>query len=136
MAPARVSKAFAPWAAGGAGRSKFNAQRAVALDGRKFASKAERDRYHVLLAMQQAGEIADLTLQPVWHFVINGVQLEVNGRRAKFTADFSYLDKNGQFVCEDVKGVLLPDAALRIALMKAVHGIEVRLIRSNPARRR
>lgn len=117
------------WLPGGAGRSKFNAVRAVALDGRKFASKAERDHYHLLLTRLERGEIANLELQPVWHFTINGIELRVGGRRAKYTGDFAYTEvRTGERVVVDVKGLLLPDAALRIGLMRCVHGIEVQLV--------
>jgi hypothetical protein len=112
------------------GRSKYGAVRATASDGRKFASKAERDRYHDLLRLKAAGVIADLECQVIYHFPINGALLSWKGRRLRYTADFRYrdLERGDRIVVEDVKGVLLPDAMLRMALMKAVHDIEVQLV--------
>jgi hypothetical protein len=115
--------------------SKFGAERAESQDGRRFASKAERDRYEELRLLEAAGEIRGLTCQPSWHFPINGVPLTIGGRKVRYTADFLYVDcRAGTTVVEDVKGVMTRDAVLRIALMRAVHGIEVRIVR--PRRRR
>jgi hypothetical protein len=56
--------------------------------------------------------------------------LEINGRKVRYTADFQYYDcRKRQIVVEDVKGYMTRDAALRIALMRAVHGTEVQLLR-------
>lgn len=111
-------------------RSKFGAVRCAAWDGKKFASKAERDRYHDLLRLKDAGVIADLECQVIYHFPINDRLLSWNGRRLRYTADFRYrdLERGGSVIVEDVKGVLLPDAMLRMALMKAVHNIDVQLV--------
>jgi len=121
-----------PWLSNRRG-SKYRAQPAESFDGRRFASKAERDRYHELQTLLKAGEIKDLVLQPRWHFWINGRYLEINGRKVRYTADFQYYDcRKRQIVVEDVKGYMTRDAALRIALMRAVHGIEVQLLRRKP----
>ena len=46
----------------------------------------------------------------------------------RYTADWSYTEAaTGAFVVEESKGVMQRDAALRIALMLAVHGIAVRI---------
>jgi hypothetical protein len=116
-----------PRGAGGAA-NKFGAIRARSADGKEFASKAERDRYHILLTWQASGLIRELKLQPRWHFTINGQELKVGTRVTRYTADFAYVDQAGRLVVEDVKGVLTPDAALRIGLMRCVHGIEVQII--------
>lgn len=116
--------------------SKYGAQRAAASDGRQFASKAERDRYEALLLEQRAGLISDLRCQVIYHFPIDGELLTVNGRKTRYTADFAYRDaRTGQEVIEDTKGFLTNDAALRIGLMRAVHGIEVRLTGAGGQRR-
>ena len=110
--------------------SKFGSERAESRDGRRFASKAERDRYEELRHLEAAGEIRGLTCQPAWHFPINGVPLTIGGRKVRYTADFLYFDcRAGTTVVEDVKGHMTRDAVLRIALMRAVHGIEVRLVK-------
>jgi hypothetical protein len=120
------------WAAAmGGARSKYRAQRASAFDGREFASKAERDRYHELLQLKRAGTIEDLKLQPSWTFERDGRPLRVGTRNVRFTADFQYRDvASGRVIVEDVKGMLTRDAQLRIALMLWHHGIEVRLVKA------
>lgn len=117
---------------GGADRAagKYKAQRAEAFDGSKFPSKAERDRYHVLLARQAAGEIRGLKRQPRWRFAINGVELRWQNRAIFYTADFQYEDTaTNTTVVEDVKGYMTRDVHIRLALMQAVHGIAVRIVK-------
>lgn len=103
---------------------------------------AERDRDAELALLERAGEIAGLQRQPRWHFPIRGAdgvdrELTVNGRRVRYTADWSYTDnRTGLLVVEERKGVMQRDAALRIALMAAVHGIEVLVTRAPVSRRR
>lgn len=138
-----AAKRFSPQHLGGepgddgaGGTNKYSAIRAKAYDGRSFSSKAERNRYQELLHLQSAGEIAELELQPIYHFVINDRPLLIpwgkSGakRRARYTADFRYRDlRSGLTVVEEVKGMMTPDAALRIALMEAVHHISVKIVR-------
>lgn len=116
-------------AAGGARPHKYGASRAFAKDGTRFHSKAERDRYEQLLLLKAGGEIENLERQVIYHFEINGQRLEWGNRPIRYTADFRYLDVRArQTVVEDVKGFLTNDALIRLALMKAVHGIDVRLV--------
>lgn len=112
--------------------NKYGARRAEGRDGRRFASVAERDRDAELALLERAGEIAGLQRQPSWHFPVvgpDGVRRDLTtatGRRVRYTADWSYTEtRTGKLVVEERKGVMQRDAALRIALMKAVHGIEV-----------
>lgn len=104
--------------------------RAQASDGRRFSSKLERDRYEELLLLQRGGEIADLRCQVIFHFPIAGRPLEWNGRPIRFTADFVYQDRRCEnaVVVEDAKGNHRSrDLHLRLALMRACHGIKVKL---------
>ncbi len=48
----------------------------------------------------------------------------------RYTADFRYIE-NGEEVYEDVKGRMTKDADLRIKMVEAIYGIEIRLIRKN-----
>lgn len=96
------------------------------VDGIRFASGKEATRYRQLKLLQRAGEIRDLNTQ-------TSVTIEVNGQKiCRYVADFTYTDKNGQVVTEDVKGrragVQYQMFKLKAKLMKAVHGIEVREI--------
>ncbi len=94
------------------------------VDGISFDSRKESARYADLKLMQKAGEISDLTLQPKFDIVINGVKV------CSYVADFSYVE-NGVKIVEDVKSEVtrkLPTYRLKKKLMKAVHSIEVREI--------
>jgi hypothetical protein len=108
--------------------AKYSAERCTS-EGRSFASRAEAQRYRDLLLAEKAGSISGLTCQPSWTFIINGSYLMIGKRKAKYTADFSYVDKDGVSIVEDVKGFMTRDASLRIALMLSVHRISVRIIR-------
>lgn len=129
-------KAKAGAAFGGRGRSKFGAVR-TSLDGISFASKAEAHRYGQLCILRNSGLIHSLECQPRWHFTINGTDLKIGNRKVKYTADFRYFDiKTNIWVIEDVKGMEpTSDAKLRFALMQAVHGITVTLVRITLPRR-
>lgn len=73
-------------------------------DGVKFDSKKERKRFLELKAMQDAGEITELHLQQ--HFTLIEPFTWANGkqvRRTEYVADFTYFDKEGCYVIEDVK---------------------------------
>lgn len=75
------------------------------VDGIKFDSKAEAQRYVELRLMQRTGLIKDLILQPEYElqpkFEKNGVKY----RRIVYIADFSYIRvKDGRTVVEDTKG--------------------------------
>ena len=76
-------------------KSKYNAIRTV-VDGFTFASKAEARRYGVLKLMQEAGEISELSLQPVIPLMVNGQKI------GNYIGDFKYLE-NGETIIEDVK---------------------------------
>lgn len=74
------------------------------LDGIRFASEAERDRYAYLLQLTQEipplREIKDLVLQPEY------VLFNQGGLTIKYVADFRYQRRaSGIVVVEDVKGL-------------------------------
>ena len=100
------------------------------IDGYKFDSKKEGNRYIELKMLQLGKQISDLKLQPKYHFPVNGgfVTYE-SGRKLSYSADFSYIE-NGLLVVEDVKSpATAKEKAFRIkkALMKACHDIDIRL---------
>ena len=101
-------------------RNKYGAKK-TEVDGIVFDSKIEASRYVQLKAMQEADEIHGLELQPEFPIYVNTKYI------GKYTADFRYYDDSGHVV-EDVKG-MAPDAAvrLRIKLVSAVHGVDVRI---------
>lgn len=70
------------------------------VDGIKFRSKAEADRYSELKILERANEITCLKLQPKYN---------LDGRQGfhvcNYIGDFQYYDKDGSCICEDVKGI-------------------------------
>lgn len=100
------------------------------VDGVRFDSKKEARRWGELQLLQRAGEIRNLQRQQRY-------PLEVNDRLiATYVSDFTYFEKAGivcdgedgfRLVVEDSKGVQTPEFKLKAKLMKAIHGIEVRL---------
>lgn len=93
----------------------------VEIEGRRFDSKREGDRYRVLRLLEQAGEISGLECHPSWTFVVNGTKV------ARYTADFSYRDAGGRLVVEDVKSrpTKTRDYVIRKKLLLALYGISV-----------
>lgn len=86
-------------------RSKYGAVK-VEVDGHKFDSKKEGNRYVQLKLMQLHGKITDLELQPVFK-ISKGDTIDPRTKRRmaarKYKADFSYKDADGNSIVEDVK---------------------------------
>lgn len=84
-------------------RAKYG-NRKVERFGHTFDSVKEANRYLVLLGMEQAGEIAGLTLQPKFE-IMPGFRDWDNTwiRPTTYSADFQYRDKEGNLIIEDVK---------------------------------
>lgn len=101
-------------------RNKYGAVRTM-LDGIRFDSKREADRYAQLRLLEVAGHITNLQHQvPYDLHALGGVQV------ARYVADFVYRDERTQrLVVEDVKGVKTPVFRLKAKWLKAEHGIEV-----------
>lgn len=70
------------------------------IDGITFASRAEMLRYCELKALQRAGKIKNLKLQP--RFLL--IPKTEHERACFYVADFEY-EKDGAHIVEDVKGV-------------------------------
>ena len=70
------------------------------VDGITFASRAEMLRYGELKALQRAGKISGLKLQP--RFLL--IPKTEHERACYYVADFEY-EKDGAHIVEDVKGV-------------------------------
>jgi hypothetical protein len=71
--------------------SKYH-NKGTVIDGYKFASKKEGRRYQELLLLQQAGEISDLKVHPVFR-LLEKYQYRFSGEWEKpidYIADFSY----------------------------------------------
>jgi hypothetical protein len=82
----------------GTRRSKFNARRTV-VDGERFDSQREAQRFGELRYRETAGEIENLQRQPQYLITINGAV------GAVYTADFRYVERRSRtWVVEDSKG--------------------------------
>lgn len=82
--------------------SKYGNRKTI-VDGIKFDSKKEANRYLVLKDMLMHDEIEDLQLQPKFLLQESYKYNEVTIRKIYYIADFSY-KKEGKLVVEDVKG--------------------------------
>ena len=116
----------------------------VEYNGITFDSKRERDRYIVLNQAQEDGLISNLMLQPKWELIPKITEKFTKHLKTKdkecertvqhaitYAADFSYNDRYGNLVVEDVKispSLLPKEFILKVKMMRAIHGIEVRCI--------
>lgn len=93
---------------------------AVVVDGYRFPSQREANRYLVLKASQQAKEISDLKIQPAWRLHVNGEFV------CDYVADFSYV-RHARLVVEDAKSkaTKTPEYRIKRKLMFAVERILV-----------
>lgn len=93
--------------------SKYNAKTQI-IDGVKFGSTTEANRFCILKLMQKAGEISGLAPHPKFSLIVNGKLV------GHFTADSSYF-KRGEHFVEEVKGYRVRDYALRSKLFRALN---------------
>ena len=80
------------------------------VDGYKFDSQHEANRYAELKLMERADEIDSIRVHPRYQINIGGVPVLMrskgypNGRKLTYVADFSYVDlRLDEVVIEDVK---------------------------------
>jgi hypothetical protein len=100
--------------------SKYGATKAFCAQGHKHDSKREARHCDVLHLELKAGLISDLTMQPQFWFVIDGIQVKHgNGRRAGYQGDFAYV-RDGQRYVDDAKGFTVRDWPLRRAIFLAL----------------
>jgi len=98
------------------------------VDGIKFPSKRQANRYRELKLMEKHGAIIGLELERWFDLVVNGVRV------AKYRADFTYAEVIRKApdtdeiveVVEDSKGFRTRDYRIKKKLMKAIHGIEIK----------
>ena len=81
---------------------------ATVIDGIRFASKREAERYAELKLLEKIGKVGNLVLQPRFRMPPGFA----------YVADFQYTDANGQSIVEDVKGVETPVFKLKRKCMK------------------
>lgn len=119
--------------------SKYNASKHV-VDGIKFDSQKEADRYKELTLLERIGKISELELQKEFELIPTqrepstfgkrgGEKLgDVIERKCSYYADFYYKDEKGNPVVEDTKGMKLSDYIIKRKLMLYVHGIRIKEI--------
>lgn len=95
-------------------RSKFNAKK-TEIDGIRFDSKKESERYLELKTLQQAGEIYGLELQVNFPIYIGKTKV------CTYRADFVYNNCKGEKIIEDVKGYKTPTYKLKKKLFEACY---------------
>lgn len=121
-------------------RNKYSANKVV-VDGIEFASRKEARHYQDLVLLLKAGEISELQTQV--RYVLIPAQREPDiigprgGRKAGkviekelcYIADFTFRDKEGNLVVQDVKGYKGGQAyalfSVKRKLMLWIHGIKV-----------
>ncbi|MBM4137820.1 MAG: DUF1064 domain-containing protein [Nitrospira sp.] len=89
------------------------------VDEIRFHSKKEAKRYSELLLLQKAGEISFLELQYPFDFAIDGKRIFT------YVCDFTYRNKQGEMVVEDVKGFRTPVYRLKKKLIEAYYKIKI-----------
>lgn len=106
-------------------RGKFNNKKII-INGEKFDSKKEAERYIELLLLQRAKIIKDLKRQVP--YVLIPTQRDENGKviekECKYYADFVYT-KNGKTIVEDAKGMRTQEYKIKRKLMLHVHNIRI-----------
>lgn len=102
--------------------SKYGSIKTV-IDGITFDSKKEARRYAELKLLQRGKQISCLELQPRFK-IVDG--LKINGHKKMsdryYIADFMYLDKDGNTIVEDVKGVKTAVYTLKKHLFLSLFG--------------
>jgi len=93
------------------------------LDGIRFDSKKEAERYAELKLLERGGIIKDLRTQVRFELIPKNK----NGRAVYYVCDFTYTE-NGVLVVEDVKSqpTKTPVYRLKKRLMKEVYGIDIK----------
>jgi len=105
-------------------KSKYR-NKPVRIDGIRFDSTKEGNRYSQLKLMQKSGIISDLQCQVGFTFMVNGSLLHTpTGRPYRYIADFVY-HAEGIRIVEDVKGVKTREYKTKKMLMDHVNHISI-----------
>lgn len=110
-------------------RNKYHAKPAV-VDGIRFASMAEADRYSTLKMLERSGMIYQLVLQPRYPLAVNGSKV------CDYVGDFEYTLRSGERVLEDVKGMITPVYRLKRKLFRALYGFNIVEVKGKVSARR
>jgi hypothetical protein len=103
--------------------------RKTTLNGIVFDSALEARRWQELLLWQRGCVISGLERQ-VPLVIVEGVKLHGATRARppiRLIVDFVYVNGSGETIYEDAKGYETPASLMKRHLLKALHGIDVRL---------
>ena len=100
--------------------SKYHSKKTI-VDGIKFDSMKEANRYNQLKIFECAGLIKGLELQVPFQLIPKTKY----GRAIKYVADFVYYE-DGKKVVEDTKGFKTDVYKLKKRLMAETYGIEIK----------
>lgn len=115
--------------------SKYHAKQ-ITVNGVKFDSKKEANRWAELQLLQRAGVIHNLQRQVSFELIPAIREPDTTGPRGRkitgkvieyptrYIADFVY-DRDGETVVEDTKGVKTPEYIIKRKLMLWRYGIRV-----------
>lgn len=106
------------------GKTKYGNKKII-IDGYKFDSLKEGNRYRELKCLKKAREIKDFTIKPCFILV---PPLKKVHRGIKYEADFSIRLNTGQIVVEDVKGFKTSVYKIKKILMLHILGITIKEI--------
>lgn len=101
-------------------RSKFGAV-ATVLDGIRFHSKGEAQRWAELKVLEKAHVISSLNRQPKF-----GLHVQSDDPIGFYIADFAYYE-NGLLTVEDFKGIITPLARWKIKHFEDEYRVKVRI---------
>ena len=112
-------------------RSKYKNKK-VEVDGMKFDSKREYNRWMELQIMEKAGLISNLQRQVPFELIPKqkvNIQkgtghITVSERSVKYIADFVYM-QDGRKVVEDTKGLRTPEYVIKRKLLLYRYGLKV-----------
>nr|WLJ25728.1 MAG: endonuclease [Firmicutes phage HS08] len=108
--------------------SKYRAVK-TKIDGHKFPSIKEAQRYQELKLLEKAGKIKNLELQPKFEIIPKQKYRGKTLRKAEYTPDFKYYDvDNNEWVIEEVKGMPTVDYVLRKKLFILKYGDEYKFL--------
>lgn len=102
-------------------KSKYHAK-PVTVDGIRFDSKREAERWQQLLLLYRAGEISNLRRQVPYVLI----RKSDYGRDIVYRADFVYVDKSCIEIVEDAKGFKTDIYRLKKRLMAEKYGIIIK----------
>lgn len=101
--------------------NKYHAK-AVIVDGIRFHSIGEANRWFALRTLERNGQVKKLRRQVKYPLAI---RTEHGEFKRTYIADFVYVE-NGAEVVEDWKGFATGDYKIKRDLMQVLHGISIR----------